>query len=151
MKRQEWSHTQWYPSIPRDSIAGQVGRAGQSGGVPSRGHRTFKGTVIGWVQVVALPQATRSSVFFQGMRHLLPPGLLQASLHRPHLPSPEQESFLLHPICSSTAVRTDTGIWQLKLQRPCCARLWHQGSATCQYTFPAGPNCRAYAYCRLPW
>lgn len=56
------------PRSPRDSIAGQVGRAGRSGGVPSRGHRTFKGTVIGWVQVVALPQATRSSVFFQGMR-----------------------------------------------------------------------------------
>lgn len=155
-RRGESGHAQLlvplHSSRPSSWTGGQGWTEGK--GVPSRGHRRVKGTVASWVHVVALPQATMSSVFLQGERIASPARRSTPGFFTPWTTpafSKTRAPSTLHPICGITAVRTDTAIWQLKLQRPCCARLWHKGSATCQYTFPAGPNCRAYAYCWLPW
>lgn len=53
-----------------------------------------------------------------------------------------------HPICSST-VGTSTGIWQLRPRRTHRARSWHQGSATCQHTFPSS-RARLSGICQVP-
>lgn len=72
------------------------------------------------------------------------PSISEKSSRGQHLPPPlEQEPPLPRanhpprPICSSTP-GTDTDIWQLRPWRIHRARSWHQGSATCQSTFPAG-------------